>query len=445
MRRFTRVIYGQINVCLQSSLHVGGSEEEHFFMAVNGEGEYIIPGTAIGGVIKHYLSQNQFPNAGDAVVALLGDKESDSSVYFYDAVISKADVETRVGVRIDHRTGTAVDGGLYTQYFLSAGAKTQLRFQMFAENGLKEEQEKALLNEVVSGISQGKIRFGAKTRSGAGLLSVTSAYEKSLDLTKDTDLKVYLNGVEACFENLEKTGKQIDISQNSGNGLGGDLWVLTADIPQGLIVRSGEASETADAVNMTHGGDGTRYYIPGTSIKGVMRTHAEKVAHTLGIEEAELNAIYGTTPADQVSKAASHVLTQDVEIQNPKRTLYPRIRVDRVTGGAMTGAKMSAEVLSNPEKPLEVRVVVEGSLDERQRTLANALVFLALRDLGLGLVRIGGGGSVGFGRLQGKQLSWNGENAKFEQNELHPEEEKMEERLEGLLTALRRKENEADS
>lgn len=440
MRRFTRVLYGQIDVCLQSALHVGGQDEDHFFMAVNGGGEYILPGTALGGVIKHYLSQENLENAA-CYKALLGDEDSDSSVYFYDAVISHADVETRTGVRIDHRTGTADDGGLYTQYYLSSGARMQLRLQLFAEDEQEEKLEKAMLSDIVSSIAQGKIRFGARTRSGAGLLEVTDAYERSLDLTIEADLDRYLEGEEACFENLKETGKRIPVPEKPDNAQGGDLWILTADIPQGLIVRSGEASDMADAVNMSHGSDGTRYYIPGTSIKGVMRTYAEKVIHTLGIDEALLTAVFGVTPDEQEEKKASHVLTRDTEIEHPQRTLYPRIRIDRVAGGTMTGAKMCAEILSKPEKPLEIRVIVDGSLDEKIRKAANALVFLALRDLGLGLVRIGGSGSVGFGRLQGKSLSWNGKTAQFdEQNGLQPGG--MEPEFEELLTALREEGNE---
>ena len=437
MRQFNRVIYGLINVHLKSALHIGGSDEEHFSMAINGNGEYIIPGTSLAGVVKHYLCPDSTVRSEKA--ALLGDIDGESSIYFYDAILHHADVEERMGVRIDYKTGVAEDGGLYTNYYLAAGAKAQIRIQMFAKDENEAELERTMFHEIVAAIAQGKIRFGAKTRSGAGLLSVDYAYERDLDLTKEEDLDVYLEGPEASFALLDekKNGNQISLKDMADEG--GNLWVLRADIPEGLIVRSGEKPDIADAVNMSHGGDETNFYIPGTSLKGIMRSYTEKVVHTLGMQEKVLTDIFGAEPTDHNTKAASHILTQDIEIDHPKRTLYPRIRVDRVFGGTITGAKMCAEILSKPQKPLEIRVVVDQGLDERNKKIANAFAFLALRDLGLGLVRIGGGSSVGFGRLQGIDLSWNGNKAVFEKKRLNfgnAENDIKERDIKELLAAL---------
>ena len=100
---------------------------------------------------------------------------------------------------------------------------------------------------------------------------------------------------------------------------------------------------------------------------------------------------------------------------------------------------MCDEILSKPQKPLEIRVVVDQGLDERNKKIANAFAFLALRDLGLGLVRIGGGSSVGFGRLQGIDLSWNGNKAVFEKKRLNfgnAENDIKERDIKELLAAL---------
>ena len=92
MKTFRYVFYGIINVKLSGHLHVGGEDEAMFSMVTNGEGEYILPAGTIAGVIKKGVSA-----ADPALTDLFGDKDHESSVWFYDAPLSRVNVEKRSG------------------------------------------------------------------------------------------------------------------------------------------------------------------------------------------------------------------------------------------------------------------------------------------------------------------------------------------------------------
>ena len=75
---------------------------------------------------------------------------------------------------------------------------------------------------------------------------------------------------------------------------------------------------------------------------------------------------------------------------------------------------MEQEVISTQNgNAIKIRVVTEETENQNSK-LMNALVYLALRDIGLGLVTIGSGSRVGFGRLKGKELRIGNYKADFE-------------------------------
>lgn len=267
--------------------------------------------------------------------------------------------------------------------------------------------------------------------------------------------------------------------------------------------------ERAEASDEKTGERISRPIIPATTIRGLLRAYGEKVAAFFQIPDESIKTIFGFTPDSEKSmdagsgarsargaaldisddelaataesssaeakKMRSMVTAQDCVIKNYVRTEYHRIKVDRWTGGTISGAKLTQGVLSTalatvsdsgsasgvesePSITLTVRVNPRlknqfqtdrnatafenhpaGRLDpeESERSmdtfenstvsggfvsgdhdgsdaaetepkslysLACGLVFLALRDLGLGLLPVGSGNNVGYGRLHGTEL-----------------------------------------
>ena len=516
MRPFRYVSYVKIGLKLDGMLRMGDGDEDGVGMATNARGEFIIPATGIAGSVRHALAGGDWDGSKKAVAAdgddiegsrdqaaggddhneksaladgagndgsrdqasdsdafkeinwkkYFGDKDTgDSRIYFYDAVCNEAYIEKRTGVQLDSHYGVAKEKLLYNTYYLSDGLTTELRIQTFS-NDEKDAQGRSerkkmdrIVHEIVRGIASGKITFGAKTGIGAGRFALTDTRSLVLDLRKAADREKYLDGVEACFMSCEPDEKL----WAEGNDIRPDF-LLLADIPDGLLVKSGDMSDIADAVNMKHAKRGRNaansgqnpvsngendeaaeaYYIPGSSLKGLFRSYAENisVACGLGEEHAKLlvTELFGSdnsqdkekreTRAQEAEKKtaprkAGRIYFRDVEITEPKAVLHSRIKIDRWLGGAMETAKMSEQLLStedNDEAALRIEVRLGEIKDSRLLNAAKALVFLTCRDLARGALPVGSGSSQGLGRLHGRRLTADGMEFKVEDGRILPDD-----------------------
>jgi len=163
-------------------------------------------------------------------------------------------------------------------------------------------------------------------------------------------------------------------------------------------------------------------FIPGSSLKGVLRSHAERIARTLS--EKSVCGVFGDAevegcgsrfesagdPSDYERSCPACRLfgsthwrgrfqTGDAYLAEGHRdvTMEPRdgVAIDRVTGGAASGAKFDLEVLP------------AGAVFETRLELLNfeawqlGWVAYVLRDLTDGYLRLGMGTSRGLGRVTG--------------------------------------------
>ena len=157
----------------------------------------------------------------------------------------------------------------------------------------------------------------------------------------------------------------------------------------------------ADCINMINSKEES--IIPGTTIKGFFREYNTKILNTLGLEDKLflIEDIYGTDPNRKTqTHTIGKVLTSDVVIKNPKYCVYNRIKVDRFTGGVMTGGKFDEERVQGD---LNFRVSLK-KLEENNKA-AVGLILLTFRDLGLSKLTIGSSSSIGAGRIKGSKLT----------------------------------------
>ena len=314
--------------------------------------------------------------------------------------------------------------------YISPGMKTQLRLQGFAADSIQLEQIKKIYLMIGNGFAAGSILLGAKKASGAGRFKVSdvndigSCYGKSLtlDLREQEQLNQYLDGVEACFTACtdENLFNDSDIRIQ-------DAYVLKAFAPSGLLVGGGGTESNdfdVDKVNMYRLlGESKEYYIPGSTFKGILRSYAEMAAGELNIPSQVLDEIYGCAgkgldDTGKMTGSSSRVLVRDCLLKKPAKAVHNRIKIDRWLGSAMNGAKMNSEVLYLNQEPMSVEVYISGELDQKKRKIANALTYLALRDMGAGLITVGSGRSVGHGRLCGQSITINDIECKFTGNQI---------------------------
>ncbi|MGA2404152.1 MAG: RAMP superfamily CRISPR-associated protein [Syntrophobacteraceae bacterium] len=207
-----------------------------------------------------------------------------------------------------------------------------------------------------------------------------------------------------------------------------------------ILIKSGQA--TVGGTNMSfvrtyRFGEKAKFYIPGSSIKGVFRSYSEKICRSLRDDSQSVPVCLpyldpGREPSTGERGQASCGLQFDSlrKVNVPSQEVYrcscPTCRlfgshgfvgrfaasdaypvdgvtmveeirdgvaIDRLTGGAAPGAKYDLEVLARGEltTTLEIRNFERWQL---------GLVSLVLRDMEDGLVRIGYGKSRGLGRIK---------------------------------------------
>ena len=205
--------------------------------------------------------------------------------------------------------------------------------------------------------------------------------------------------------------------------------------PQGPIsIKSGRAAGAdptlldMNFVRTDHGDLGTTVYLPGSSLKGVLRSHAERIARTLGLRCCDplgdgscgrrLEGREGLSSPQKYAELcticrlfghtvqASHLCISDAYPQTPILRTERRdgVAIDRVSG-AVAGGPFSLEVVT------EGRFATQLSLHNFQLWQVGLLA-IALRDLERGRVPIGFGKSRGLGRVtvlyEGLEVSYPG-------------------------------------
>jgi CRISPR-associated RAMP protein (TIGR02581 family) len=197
-----------------------------------------------------------------------------------------------------------------------------------------------------------------------------------------------------------------------------------------LLIKTGQATVGGTDMSFvrTFRNGRSEPYLPGSSLKGVLRSHCEKICRTLRTDPVPVCLPYmeerhARTPEDQAQISCGHYLDgvsswRAYALSCPACRLFGSLKftgrcstsdayvdghfaeekrdgvaIDRVTGGAAAGAKYDLQVLVKGEftTTLDVRNFERWQL---------GLLGLALADMEDGLVRLGSGKSRGLGRFK---------------------------------------------
>jgi CRISPR/Cas system CSM-associated protein Csm3 (group 7 of RAMP superfamily) len=181
-----------------------------------------------------------------------------------------------------------------------------------------------------------------------------------------------------------------------------------------MLIRSGQYNQdkAPDVVHLrSNRSDGMqpKPIISGTSLAGVLRHRATKIVNTLCLDLTIISEIFGTT------EKASRLTVAESVIENSTDLVQNRIAIDRFTGGALDGALFTEQpVCPSPETRVKLRLQLKQAIDSEV-----GLLLLLLKDLWTGDLTIGGGSSIGRGRLQGKSatISYGGQIYNIQQEE----------------------------
>lgn len=298
----------------------------------DGQGRLIIPGTALAGVLRPDVARAEW-----------GSPERASLVWFEDAVaLDGVLLELRDGVGIDRNRGTAARGVLYNREVIPKGTRFRLLLRVEAverlREGVTQAEAKTFAEAVAASLASG-VALGGRTSAGLGRVRLTAA-----SLTwQGTGLRAGL----LAFLTDPTPRTPLDLTQlrpdpASTRTPGGRLrvtvpWHATSPLlvsvaHNGLVDRIPQTARTSET--------DVRLVVPGTSLKGVLRSRAEWIVRTVTGPDAPDDF------ADQL--AQSPELVGLVFGQPPNRRAGERGR----SGAAQVHEVYSSEPLRAWEKSL---------------------------------------------------------------------------------------------
>jgi CRISPR/Cas system CSM-associated protein Csm3 (group 7 of RAMP superfamily) len=288
-----RKIYSRIKVAgtlvAESPLHVGGiggNPEVDLALAVNGQGHYYIPGTSLAGAFRGWMQMN-----GDGCERLVNDlwglQEQNgrnghaSFVLVEDAPIEGAVVEIRDGVGIDRVWGTAAERVKYDRAILPKASKIKLDLTLEVGSKLSKNwtEYQALFADLLNALKNGEIRLGAAKTRGLGRVKLQDLKVCQYDFLTHKGMLNTLRGY----------GDEVDLDallNVDGATVSAQRPRLTIEIewkPQGPLMVKAEGDGIAvDILPLVSAVDNSlRFVLPGSSIKGALRTQAERIVRTL--------------------------------------------------------------------------------------------------------------------------------------------------------------------
>lgn len=258
-----------------SALAIGSGEEgAHADMSCirDGQGRWIIPGSTLAGAFRAECEK----------LTAWGSKEFASQLYFEDAIRSSGpdQDEVRDGVGIDRRTGTAAPTALYTREVIPVDTRFnwELRLEVTDTKGGPDRAAARDWLQAIAGRLAAGVAIGAATSAGLGTVRLDGHRLQWIGIGDRTELLAYLSGTETS-ENLQvaPTAPANHLRITCRWRACGPLLV---SVPvNGLVDRLPQTTRKGARENV-------HLVIPGTSIKGALRSRAEWIVRTVTGEVA---------------------------------------------------------------------------------------------------------------------------------------------------------------
>jgi CRISPR/Cas system CSM-associated protein Csm3 (group 7 of RAMP superfamily) len=392
--------------------------------ARDGMGRYYIPGSSLAGAMRSWVRIN-LTDGDKTAKRLFGDYDNAACLTVGDAPITGAENlevwEIRHGIRIDENSGTAEDGALYSRALLPKGSSFALEMELDVLDGQPQNAATAL-RSLLEALQNGEIRFGSSKTRGFGRMKLEGLQVHYYDFSRVEEFDLWLDGSPAPNSGLDALGGTgVSLDPNA------QVYELIIDWRplSGIMVKSGHEGSETDALPLMTGvrkdhAEGERILpvIPGSSIKGILRSQARRILRTIfqddPVVDETIGEIFGNAdksgrvfvddvyPDPSVSPVSASLWRQEDErTLDALTTQEVHVAVDRFTGGASEGKLFSArpvkaDILWNP-----IRIVVDFSRPGPINPLVGlALLELVARDMEEGLVPLGFGANRGLGEIQ---------------------------------------------
>lgn len=258
----------------------------------------LMTGTSIAGALRSYLREREHgygqPATRQSASVLLcgglkGHEDGEQSPLIVDdAFGNNFGIEMRDGVRIRPDSRTAEENKLFNLQLWQAGTTFTLRFELLIRKTDDANGLKRALGTALAGFNDGSITLGARKRRGYGRVQAPQWRVKTYDLTKPAGL---LDWIERGDQPLDGVTPQADIKKALGVAALIDdrrqafCMNATFSLDGSLLIRSGNGRDD-QGPDMVHlharqANGEKKPILSGTSLGGVLRARALKIANTL--------------------------------------------------------------------------------------------------------------------------------------------------------------------
>ncbi|WP_131748925.1 RAMP superfamily CRISPR-associated protein [Frankia sp. Cppng1_Ct_nod] len=315
---------------LETPLHVGGlggDPSVDLALAVDGQSRLYVPGTSLAGALRAFAARSVADDAVlDGIWGNVSQNVSDagwaSRIIVHDGLVTadtdpgtplpRSRVEARSGIGIDRVSGTVAHGFLYGRAVLPRGAHLRLEIDLESrEKDRAADPATAMLGTLLRALAGRRVRLGAARTRGLGSV-VLDGDPEIVEQRFDS-----LDGLLGALGLLPATGTRpaagtatLVPADLGGQDPGKDLltvsvgWrpvspVMVRSGVDGFAVnalplvsgvgpdhpsapgtrRGGRSAATAGPGSVT-GADQVALVLPGSSIKGALRSHAERIERT---------------------------------------------------------------------------------------------------------------------------------------------------------------------
>lgn len=415
----------------KSPLRIGSGGTDNItdiLVLKNKEGKAFIPGTSLAGVLRREIKA--LCGVDEVVNCLFGyvDKKTgdckQSLITVSDVVFDDSKIVIREGVGINSLAGTAIENAKFNFEGIERGAEGNFEIEItvrqqdedineyeflhrddkFYAKDMYEDLAASLADILSSGIS-----IGASTAKGFGKVTTkANCGWVAFDFVNGKDAKDWLNYL--------KTGKKpanTYVANEKSARYADEDFVLEAEfeLRSSLLVRDYEAAEglkigdkNINAVQMKSKDD---YVIPGTSVKGTLRSYAERILLAMnGKDQAKVRKFINEFMGFVADKESEHsqkskLLVDEVYIKSKRlvENEQTRNRIDRFTGGTIETALFTELPVWQQGKGVPV---INLCCRVQKCTEAQAgLMLLLLREMWQGYIAFGGGKAIGRGVFKG--------------------------------------------
>jgi CRISPR/Cas system CSM-associated protein Csm3 (group 7 of RAMP superfamily) len=430
----TLLIEGQLVAA--APLHLGGADNAHesdMPLAVDGMGRFYLPGSSLAGAIRAWERAQD----GDVIWGYArGDQGQASYMLVDDApACDKPLPELWHGIGIDRRHGGAARRVKFDRQVLPQG--TTFQFHLVRELAVGQDlgAARAQMGRILLALENGDISFGAASTRGYGRVRLQQARVGETAWNSQAGILAWLAGnAENARQAWEEEARK---TTHSADCLLIELHWRALGPLMSRAARDGLAVDILPFISRT--GAGQALALPGSGIKGALRSHAERIIRTVLADDLHADAehhfdqlavelageLFGTPrpAADSLEQgaratgargllsvdtcysrrmlSAAELATFDQVPQTvPDGGPFVRadhVAIDRWTGAAADGVLYSAiEPRANVWQPIRLRL----RRADLGTTAALALLWLTVRDFCTGRLTLGFGANRGYGDLE---------------------------------------------